>query len=145
MMRTRLNKIKAHGFTLIELMIVILVIGILAAISIPMMSARVEASKWSEGVAAAGTIRQAAKMYYVAHGNTDDIKGDVSDHLTELGLSSADLVGTYFDVTNYDIHNDKVTTPGSVRVHVKARSNTGLTGTGFLQEGGWEYIPGKNQ
>ena len=51
------------GFTLVELMVVILIIGILASVSIPMMKGRVDRSKWSEACTSAGAIRTAIRNY----------------------------------------------------------------------------------
>ena len=42
-----MNKVK--GFTLVELMVVILIVSILAAVAIPILSGRIDAAKWSEG------------------------------------------------------------------------------------------------
>ena len=39
------------GFTLIELMVVVLIVAVLAAILIPMLTAKLEAARWSEGKA----------------------------------------------------------------------------------------------
>ena len=51
------------GFTLVELMVVILIVGILAAVAIPLMQGRIDKAKWSEANATAGTIRTAVRAY----------------------------------------------------------------------------------
>jgi len=50
------NKSK-RGFTLIELMIVVIVVGILAAAAIPMYSRAMDRARGSEGKALLGTVR----------------------------------------------------------------------------------------
>jgi len=40
-----------RAFTLVELMVVILIVAILAAVAIPVLRNRVDAAKWSEGKA----------------------------------------------------------------------------------------------
>jgi len=56
------------GFTLIELMVVIFIVGILAAVAIPIMRGRIDSAKWSEGKAAAGSIRTAARAFCAEKG-----------------------------------------------------------------------------
>ncbi|MGB2806252.1 MAG: prepilin-type N-terminal cleavage/methylation domain-containing protein, partial [Sedimentisphaerales bacterium] len=58
---------KRKGFTLIELMVVIFIVGILAAVAIPIMRGRIDSAKWSEGRAAAGSIRTAARAFCAEH------------------------------------------------------------------------------
>lgn len=73
----RLTKL-TRGFTLVELAIVIVIAGILAAVAIPIYQGLINDSKWSEGKAAAGTVRQA----------TDVIKAKNSGNLTLLTSGS---------------------------------------------------------
>ena len=56
------------GFTLIELMVVVLIVGILAAVAIPLMRGRIDSAKWSEGKASAGAIASAIRAYAVEKG-----------------------------------------------------------------------------
>ena len=57
-----------RGFTLIELIIVIIIIGVLASIAAPMMQAITLKAKNSEAIAALGAIRTAVKEYRVEYG-----------------------------------------------------------------------------
>ncbi len=55
---------KTEGFTLIELMIVVAIIGILAAIAIPQFASLVSKSQEGRTKANLGTIRSALSIYY---------------------------------------------------------------------------------
>ena len=80
------------GFTLIELMVVVLIVAILAAVAIPILRGRIDAAKWSEGKAGAGTIATALRAY-AAEGRDPNL---VEGNLTLLGFADGDLDGTYF-------------------------------------------------
>ena len=51
------------GFTLIELMIVIVIVAILASVVTPMLRSRVDRAKWSEAMAGCSSIATAYKAY----------------------------------------------------------------------------------
>ena len=87
---------RIKGFTLVELMVVILIVGILAAVAVPLMSGRIDSAKWSEGKAAAGTIASALRAYAAEKGNFAS-----APSLATVGLSSNDLDGTYFSNESY--------------------------------------------
>ena len=91
---------KRKGFTLIELMVVIFIVGILAAVAIPIMRGRIDSAKWSEGKAAAGSIRTAARAFQAEKGPAYDYVGT---SLGELGFATGDLDGKYFDLDDYGI------------------------------------------
>ena len=88
------------GFTLIELMIVVLIVAVLAAVLVPFMRARVEAAKWSEGKAGAGTIASALRAYAAEQGTDGDYTAIAVDTL----FKASDLKGKYFAITNYSLN-----------------------------------------
>jgi type II secretory pathway pseudopilin PulG len=80
-------------------MVVIFIIGVLAAVAIPIMRGRMDSSKWSEGKAVAGSIRTAARAYCAQMGSSYSFPGTT---LTQIGFvinpgaPSGDLDGKYF-------------------------------------------------
>ncbi|MHC4507719.1 MAG: type IV pilin protein [Planctomycetota bacterium] len=95
------------GFTLVELMVVILIVGILAAVAIPLMQGRIDKAKWSEANASAGTIRTAVRAYAaetsVATAAALAPSLGAAATRTALGFSATDLDGTYFLTGDYSI------------------------------------------
>ncbi|MFH1716187.1 MAG: prepilin-type N-terminal cleavage/methylation domain-containing protein [Planctomycetota bacterium] len=80
------------GFTLIEVMIVIIIVGILAAVAIPMMQGRIDSAKWSEGKAIMGAIARALRAHVAEKG----IGFSAVPTLEQLGFGPGDLNCTYF-------------------------------------------------
>jgi prepilin-type N-terminal cleavage/methylation domain-containing protein len=87
------------GFTLIELMVVILIIGILAAVAIPVLRGRADEAKWTEGKAGASTISTSLRAYAAEKGAL----GTYPPSFAELGFIAGDLHGKYFTIANYSI------------------------------------------
>lgn len=96
------------GFTLVELMVVILIVGILAAVAIPLMQGRIDKAKWSEANATAGTIRTAIRAY-AAETSVGTAQGLANSNLgvaatrAALGFGDKDCEGTYFESDDYVI------------------------------------------
>ena len=86
------------AFTMVELMVVVLIVGILAAVAVPLMSGRIDSSKWSEGKAAMGTIASALRAYAAEKGSFA-----AAPTLAEIGLTNNDLNGSYFTYQAYAI------------------------------------------
>ncbi len=76
------------GFTMVELMVVVLIVGILAAVAVPLMTGRVDASKWSEARAAMGTIASSLRAYAAEKGGFA-----AAPTFTEIGITNNDLDG----------------------------------------------------
>lgn len=80
------------GFTLIELVVVIIIVSILAAAAIPIMRGRTDSARWSEGKVIMGTIARALRAHIAAEGsNFTPVPA-----LAQLGTTSGDLSGAYF-------------------------------------------------
>jgi type IV pilus assembly protein PilA len=88
----------SKAFTMVELMVVVLIVGILAAVAVPLMSGRIDSSKWSEGKAAMGTIASALRSYAAEKGSFT-----AAPTLASIGLTDNDLDGTYFTHQAYAI------------------------------------------
>jgi type IV pilus assembly protein PilA len=79
MKRTTMQKVQA-GFTLIELMIVVAIIGILAAVALPAYQDYTAKSKWAVNIAELDGIKQAIKSCM----NDKVNDGSLCDTVTEL-------------------------------------------------------------
>ncbi len=80
------------GFTLIELMVVIVIVAILAAIVIPLLLSRVEKAKYSEGKAIASQIATAVRVYAVE----SDVVLAAPSLTVNLGFKTNELDAKYF-------------------------------------------------
>ena len=113
----------SRGFTLIELMIVVAIIGILAAIAIPKFADLIRKSREGATKGNLGAVRSALSIYY----------GDQEGNYPSDDLTSLTTGGKYLNeipsskAPNY--HNDSAT------VNAGASATVALTGTG-----GWAYV-----
>jgi len=116
-----MNKVQ-QGFTLIELMIVVAIIGILAAVAIPAYQDYTVRAKMSEAVTAASAAKTSVSEYYISQGSmpadagaagfatnidtqyvqsvrynrTDDDNAELQIYVKEMGGDTAD--GQYFEL-----------------------------------------------
>lgn len=118
-------KFANHGFTLIELMIVVAIIGILAAIAMPRFADLITKSKEAAIKGDLGAIRSAISIYY------SDKEG-----LFPGGNLSQALVPTYLAA----IPNNRIPSVGAQNNPGHNITNTVVVGVVAAQDGGgWTY------
>ena len=96
--------IRQRGFTLVELMITVIIVGVLAAVAIPMYQLSTEKSRATECVAALGTIRSAMRNYYAEHITYVNASFTDGSEVTSTGLlevADVDLNGRFFSSECY--------------------------------------------
>ncbi len=123
---------KQQGFTLIELMIVVAIIGILAAIAIPAYQDYTIRAQVSEGLNLAGGAKAAVSEY------TMD-RGSFPDSNTQAGISdAADIQGKY--VGTVTVQNDGTIDVGYANDAHTTLSGSTLTLSPFTNAGSVEWV-----
>ena len=74
---------KVRGFTLVEVLIVVIIIGILAAIGIPQFADSIEKAKGGEARAGLGHIQTGEKVYFAERENYTSQLSDLDVTLTQ--------------------------------------------------------------
>ncbi|MDP8230912.1 MAG: type II secretion system protein [Candidatus Gorgyraea atricola] len=84
------------GFTLTELLIVVIIIGVLATLALPMLVKTLEKAKVGEAISNLNLIRTGQKVYYLEYGQFSDTVG-------RLNIENPNSAATsYFDYTVED-------------------------------------------
>ena len=99
------------GFTLVELLIVVIIVGILAAVAIPLYNDATQRAYMSEADAALGVVRKGLRTLILSQSGAPDFS-DISTKYTagmnlkisdisELYVYVSDLDGRFFDNDSY--------------------------------------------
>jgi prepilin-type N-terminal cleavage/methylation domain-containing protein len=95
------------GFTLVEVMIVVVIVAILALVAVPIYKSHLNSSRMSEGVTGVGVIRTALRTYAAGHRGLYPTLADAAgDELSIIGVAPRDLEGRYFSVQNYLVNSN---------------------------------------
>jgi len=92
-------KRRKRGFTLVEVMTVVIIVGILASVAVPLYRANIRRAMAAEGAALLGSVRTAERIYYSEHGtyttDKDALGIDVTGnkYFTDYTILSADENG----------------------------------------------------
>ena len=123
-------KINKKAFTLVELLVVVLIIGILAAIAVPQYEKAVEKSRTTQALAFMKTLYQAQQVYFLANGdypnNFNDIDVNIPWTENEKWFTGTSAMDSRSD-GKWSVQLLKGGTPGILMGHISGK----YKGAGF--------------
>lgn len=81
----------ANGFTLVELLIVVVIVGILSAVALPQFASQTKKAAATEGTQQASSIAKQAAAYYLEAGSLGTIDTDCSDYAGTIDTTNTNF------------------------------------------------------
>lgn len=135
------RSLKAKGFTLVEILIVVVILGILAAIVIPQFTSASESAKASSLVTQLQSLRSQLELYQLQHNGQYPTVADFWDQMTEETDIDGTVVASTFTGKKYGPYLQKaITNPFTDTDAIGAATLTAgeITG-GASATVGWVY------
>ena len=127
---------RSPGFTLVELLIVVVILGILAAIAIPQFNAATAESKEANIMSNLATLRQAIEVYKLQHDDTYPTV-DIVAQLTETTDASGSPGSTYGPYIRSDFPMNPLSNRNDIQVlNTMYFEAYGLQGWRYAQQTG---------
>lgn len=152
-MRTKYRSARQAGFTLVELLIVVIILGILAAIVLPQFASTTDDAKIGALDTNLSTLRSSIELYYQQHGAYPSAVGDgtnaanstaafisqLTQYSSAAGGVSASKTGSFV----YGPYLKKATLPvepmsGLNTLVISTAGTLGMTADGAAT-GGWKF------
>ncbi len=116
------------GFTLVELLVVLIILGILTAVAIPLYTSYVRKARTAEGNTIISAIFNAEKAYYASHGQFTDLQTLVNENLLDSN-----------DINEWGGHWEIAITGGnSLQITLTGKDETNFKGITMT----FNYTPG---
>ena len=125
-MFNRIKQKMSEGFTLVEILIVVVIIGILAAVAVPTYLNYVKKSRGGEAELYINTIFKQAAIYYTDHGMPATIDEMKDQNLLSLD-AKAELTWT-FDLSQLEEPSDEAGDSAGLRGKITATSTEEMGG-----------------
>ncbi|MEW6379047.1 MAG: prepilin-type N-terminal cleavage/methylation domain-containing protein [bacterium] len=146
MSRTLERKNTQSGFTLIEIMVVLVILGALAIISVPVYSNYVNRAKINEAISNVDALANAIRIYKMENGRWPTKDTLTKDDTTGGTVKVVDINETYFDITW------SVPAPTATLImNITPKTTSGLSGNGLIiyeispeYRGTWKQNPANN-